>query len=145
MTTSFTIFFFLCSVLIIILCWIIGIRITRNRIRRGKGDYLGFLVFFGGLPLGVLGTMLICRLFVFPAYAENSTYNAMSMKDIEENGNIIQMLTYEDGTEINLTEKTGKYYTKMPTTELKREHFTFLWVVEWDHRRHTGLDFVDRK
>jgi hypothetical protein len=138
------IFMFVSSLAISSTCWFLGLRIARNRIRKGKGDMPGFLVAFGGIILGVIGPLLVLRLFVFPYIAQYNTFAAEEIRVEENNGEIVQFIVYEDGTELNLTEKTGKYYTELPDSEMNQETCTFLWVVEWDQKSFTGLDFLPR-
>lgn len=145
MTISFMLFNFFVDVAIALPCWFLGLRMQRNSIRKnGKESMLAFIVAFGGMPVGLLVPVILTRAVIIPNYSTYAEYDLTEVREVEENGSVIQYAVYEDGTEINLTEKTGQYYTENPDTTLHREQCTFLWVVKWDQRWFTGLDFVDR-
>ena len=107
-----------------------------------------FFVAFGGMPLGLLGPMIVLRLFILPNFATYTESPAVEIYDhYDHTGEETihsQMLVYADGTELNLTEKTGQIYSEVPDSSRHREYYKFLWVVEFDNSHYSGLDFLPR-
>lgn len=142
MTDSFFLFLFFCMLVpIMLVTYGVPKTAPKSNFVRSWGPLLILFTTFFGMAI----PMVALRLYILPNYATYNTYDAMMMEEVEvSDGEVHQILTYEDGTEINLTEKTGKYYTEMPDTQYETEQLTFLWVINWDNGWYSGLDFIKR-
>jgi len=143
MTISFMIWMTLLGGVWAIFCFFFAMKGYHEK--NWFGESMAFFITFAvGLLGGVLGPLIVARLLIFPYFGTTTEFDAVELREVEENNAVVQYVVYEDGTEYNLTRGTGQYYTELPETTVKREQCTFLWVVEWDQRWFTGLDFVDR-
>lgn len=142
MNISFFFFLFILTCIWAIPCFFATVWLcNKNKI---QPDTAGLCFCLFGIIGGLFMPLIVSKFYIIPNVAQYETKPAIELYEKENDGKITQFLVYEGGKEINLTEKTGKYYTKLPDSEYKREYCTFLWVVKWDQSFITGLDFKEQ-